>query len=141
MTLLIDTNVILDIIEKREPFFQDSFSVLQQATVLKQKILFSASSVKDVFYLVKRHSGSIEIANSALTKLLSLVQICDTSADDVKTARTYSIVDFEDAVLTATAVREKADYIISRNVKDFANFNIKAISPTDYISMIADIEK
>ena len=50
MTLLIDTNAILDIIEKRELFFQDSFSVLQQATVLKQKILFSASSVKDIFF-------------------------------------------------------------------------------------------
>ena len=139
MTLLIDTNVILDIIEKREPFFQDSFSVLQQATILKQKILFSASSVKDIFYLVKRHSGSIETANSALTKLLSLVQICDTSADDVKTARTYEIVDFEDAVLAATAVRENADYIISRNVKDFTDFRVKAITPTDYISKMANI--
>ena len=138
MTLLIDTNVILDIIEKREPFFQDSFSVLQQATIFKQKILFSASSVKDIFYLVKRHSGSIETANSALTKLLSLVQICDTSADDVKTARTYEIVDFEDAVLAATAVRENADYIISRNVKDFTDFRVKAITPTDYISKMAN---
>ena len=139
MTLLIDTNVILDIIEKREPFFQDSFYVLQQATILKQKILFSASSVKDIFYLVKRHSGSIETANSALTKLLSLVQICDTSADDVKTAKTYEIVDFEDAVLAATAIRENADYIISRNVKDFTDFRIKAITPADYISKMANI--
>jgi len=140
MTLLIDTNVILDILEKREPFFQDSFSVLKQATVLKNRILFSASSVKDVFYLVKRHTGSIETANSALTRLLTLVQICDTSADDVKAARTYAIIDFEDAVLAATAMRENADYIISRNTKDFANFPVKAISPADYISMMNSVK-
>jgi len=134
MTLLLDTNIILDIFEKREPFFQDSFSVLHQATVLKQKILFSASSVKDIFYLIKRHTGSIETANSALMKLFTLVQICDTSADDIKTAKTYAMADFEDAVLAATAVRENADYIITRNIKDFTGFQVKAITPTDYIS-------
>ena len=134
MTLLIDTNVILDILEKREPFFQDSFSMIQQATISKQRILFSASSVKDIFYLMKRHTGNIETAKSALTKLLTLVQICDTSADDIATARTYSIVDFEDAVLAATAVRENADCIISRNIKDFVNSPVKVITPAEYIS-------
>jgi predicted nucleic acid-binding protein len=50
MTILIDTNVILDILEKREPFFQTSFAVLKQAVIAKHKnLLFSASSVKDVF--------------------------------------------------------------------------------------------
>ena len=134
MTLLIDTNVILDVLEKREPFFHDSFSALRLATVSKHKILFSASSVKDVFYLVRSHTGSVENAKSAVTKLLTLVQVCDTLASDINTAETYAIADFEDAVLAATAVREKADYIISRNQKDFAGSTVKAISPSDYIS-------
>ncbi|MDR0474058.1 MAG: PIN domain-containing protein [Treponema sp.] len=121
MTLLIDTNVILDIIEKREPFFQASFAVIQQAVVSKHKSLFCASSVKDIFYLVKRHTGSIEIAKTAVTQLLTLVHICDTTADDIKKARALAMTDFEDAVLVATGVRENADCIISRNIKDFTN--------------------
>ena len=133
MILLIDTNVILDILEKREPFFQDSYTALEQATISNHRILFSASSVKDIYYMVRSHTGNIETAKTALTKLLTLVQICDTYADDIKTARTFAISDFEDAVLAATAVRETANFIISRNVKDFVNSPVKAISPTDYI--------
>jgi len=134
MTLLIDTNVILDILEKREPFFAASFAALQQATVSKHRILFSASSVKDIFYLMRSHTGNTEKAKSAVTKLLTLVQVCDTLASDINTAGTYTIADFEDAVLAATAARENADYIISRNKNDFANSPVKAISPSDYIS-------
>jgi predicted nucleic acid-binding protein len=133
MTVLIDTNVILDILEKREPFFQDSFAVFQQMVVSQHKSLFSASSVKDVFYLVKRHTGSIETAKAAVTKLLTLVHICDTTADDIKMARTFTMADFEDAVLAATGVRENADCIISRNIKDFTGSPIKVISPADFI--------
>jgi len=134
MILLIDTNVILDILEKREPFFQASFAALQQATVSRHRILFSASSVKDIFYLVRSHTGSTEKAKSAVTKLLALVQVCDTLADDISTAETYAIADFEDAVLAATAARENADFIISRNQRDFVGSPVKAISPSDYIS-------
>jgi predicted nucleic acid-binding protein len=134
MTILIDTNVILDVLEKREPFFQDSFAVFQQAVVSKYKSLFSASSVKDIFYLVRHHTGSIETANAAVTRLLTLVNICDTTADDIKTARTFAMSDFEDAVLAATSMREKADCIITRNIKDFTGSPVKVISPADFIS-------
>jgi predicted nucleic acid-binding protein len=136
MTLLIDTNVILDILEKREPFFQASFAVFKQAVIFKHKTFFSASSVKDVYYLVKHHTGSVETAKAAVTQLLTLVHICDTAAEDIKTARTFAMPDFEDAVLAAAGVREKADYIISRNVKDFTNSPVKVISPDDFISNV-----
>jgi predicted nucleic acid-binding protein len=133
MTILIDTNVILDILEKREPFFQDSFAVFQQAVVSRHKTLFSASSVKDVFYLVERHTGSVETAKAAVTQLLALVHICDTTADDITTARTFPMTDFEDAILAATGMRENADCIITRNTKDFTGSPIKVITPADFI--------
>jgi predicted nucleic acid-binding protein len=136
MTISIDTNIILDIFEKRELFFQASFAVFHQVVVSKHKIIFSASSVKDVFYLVKRHTGSIEIAKAAITQLLALVHICDTTIDDIKAARTFAMTDFENAVFATTGVRENADCIISRNVKDFTDSPIKVLSPTDFISNI-----
>ena len=132
MILLIDTNVILDIIESREPFFQSSFAVLNAAATLKHTCLFSASSVKDIFYLVRRHTGSIELGQAAITQLSSLVHICDTSAEDIKTASSFKINDFEDAVLAATAQREKAGYIITRNAKDFTGSPVPAITPEEF---------
>ena len=99
-------------------------------------MFFSASSVKDIYYLVKRHSGSIAQAHAAVIHLSSLVQICDTAARDIQAALEFKMADFEDAVLAAAAQREKANFIITRNVKDFANSPVPAITPKEFISKI-----
>jgi predicted nucleic acid-binding protein len=135
MTLLFDTNVILDIIESREPFFQSSLMAVKQAAIAQYKCLFSASSVKDIFYLVKRHTGNVKMAATAIAQLSTLVDICDTSASDIQNALTLKMADFEDAVLASTALRENTDYIITRNAKDFSNSPVPVISPDDFISL------
>jgi predicted nucleic acid-binding protein len=135
MTLLFDTNVILDIIESRELFFQSSFAAVKQATIARHKCLFSASSVKDIFYLVRHHTGSAKMAAAAIAQLSTLIDICDTSAGDIQNALTLKMADFEDAVLASTALRENAGYIITRNTKDFLNSPVPVISPDDFISM------
>jgi hypothetical protein len=68
-------------------------------------------------------------------KLLTLVDICDTSAGDIQNALTLNMADFEDAVLASTALRENAGYIITQNAKDFFNSPAPVISPEDFISM------
>jgi predicted nucleic acid-binding protein len=136
MILLFDTNVILDIIESREPFFQSSFAAVKQTASAQYKCLFSASSVKDIFYLVKRHTKSTKTATAAIAQLSTLVDICDTSASDIQNALTLNMADFEDAVLASTALRENTDYIITRNTKDFSNSPVPVISSDDFISML-----
>jgi predicted nucleic acid-binding protein len=138
MILLFDTNIILDIIEAREPFFQSSLAAVKQAAVSRHKCLFSASSVKDIFYLVKHHTGSAEPARAAVTQLSTLVCICDTSAEDIKAAIALKMTDFEDAVLAATARRENAEYIITRNTADFTGSPVEAVTPDDFLVKMAE---
>jgi predicted nucleic acid-binding protein len=134
MILLFDTNILLDILEERQPFFEDSYKSLDIAIALDAQCIFSASSVKDIYYVIRKNTGSRLQAKTAITKLLLLVSVCDTIAADIHVAHNFSMPDFEDAVLAATAQREMADYIITRNTGDFTGSPVPAISPKNFIA-------
>jgi predicted nucleic acid-binding protein len=72
-------------------------------------------------------------AKDAVVALLQLVSVCDTAASDVTVALTLGIPDFEDAILAATAKREKTEFIITRNERDFSQSPVPALSPTDFL--------
>ena len=133
MKVLIDTNVIIDILEHREPFFQDSYRLLQLGLQGQLDALMSAGAVTDVYYIINR---SIHDAGKAKEKILSLkalIIICDTTALDINTALTLNMPDFEDAVIAAIAKREKADYIVTRNEADYTDSPVPAISPNRFL--------
>jgi predicted nucleic acid-binding protein len=65
-----------------------------------------------------------------------ILNLADTTGVDIKTAIASDFRDFEDAVLSATAAREKADYIITRNSNDFANSPVKALSPEEFVEIL-----
>ena len=64
---------------------------------------------------------------------MKVVTAVDTKAVDLQEAIKLSFPDFEDAVMAATAERENADYIITRNAGDFKKSNIPAISPANFL--------
>jgi predicted nucleic acid-binding protein len=129
MKALIDTNVIVDVLERREPFFQDSYRLLQCAVEGKLEAFMSAGSVTDVYYIISRSIHNAAAARQKIIGLSALVNFRDTLASDINSALTINMVDFEDAVIAAIAKREKADYIVTRNEADFKNAPVPAISP------------
>ena len=74
----------------------------------------------------------------ALTNILSIFPLIDTTADDIKNALTNPMQDFEDAVLTESARREGIKYILTRNEKDFASSPIPAYSPGLFLQLFDD---
>lgn len=133
MRILIDTNVILDILLKREPFFKSSYDALKQAMVNDTECLVSATAITDIFYLLRKGLGDAGRAKAKMEHLLQLISIADVLALDIQTALSDSMPDFEDAVVHAVAARNKADYILTRNTKDFNGTVISAITPQDFI--------
>ncbi len=105
MTILFDTNVIIDIFQVREPFFEDSYKALK----------------------------SKEIAMENIERISMLVTFADVLGIDIHTAMESSLADFEDAVVDAVAERNNASYIVTRNIKDFVGSDVPAITPTDFI--------
>lgn len=134
MNLLIDTNVILDILGKREPFFQDSYAALQKAVKEETECLVSVSAVTDIFYLLRKSLHSAERAKEQLEQLSQLVTFADVQGMDVQTALMRKMPDFEDAVVDAVAERNGSGYILTRNVKFFSESIIPAITPTDFLN-------
>ena len=133
MRILIDTNIILDIMQKREPFFTDSYRVLRGAIESDTECLIFASSATDIFYMLRKSLGSAQAAKDQLEQLAQLVTFADVQGMDIHTALMRAMPDFEDAVVDAVAERSGASYIVTRNIKDFAGSVVPAILPADFL--------
>lgn len=133
MRILIDTNIILDIFQKREPFFADSYQALHKAIEADVECLISASAATDIFYMLRKFLKSAEQAKERIEQLSQLVAFADVRGMDIHTALMRSVSDFEDAVVDAVAERNGASYILTRNIKDFAGSAVPAITPTDFL--------
>lgn len=119
--------------QKREPFFTDSYRVLRGAIESDTECLISASSATDIFYMLRKSLGSAQAAKDQLEQLAQLVTFADVQGMDIHTALMRAMPDFEDAVVDAVAERSGASYIVTRNIKDFAGSVVPAILPADFL--------
>lgn len=134
MNILLDTNVILDILQKREPFFADSYKALRKALESDTTCLISATAATDIFHVLRKALQSSEKARGHIEQLSQLVTFADVQGVDIHTALMRSMPDFEDAVVDAVAERNAASYIVTRNLKDFAGSVVHAITPAEFLN-------
>ena len=133
MKVLLDTNILLDIVEKREPHFFNSYQIFLKSAERKIEAIIGASSVTDIYYVTKRNCKSATQATGYIVDMLKVVTAVDTKAADIQEAIRLNFSDFEDAVIAATAAREKTDFIISRNTSDFMKSTVPVMSPSDFL--------
>lgn len=130
MKVLIDTNVILDVLCSRQAFLEDAAKVFKLCEVSKISGYISALSVPNIVYIMRKELD-VEKIKETLEKLSLIFTIADLKADDLKKAAGMNFKDYEDAVQSACASRIRADYIITRNIKDFAGSRVTAIRPSE----------
>lgn len=133
MRILIDTNVILDIVQKREPFFADSYQALRKAIETDVECLISASAATDIFYMLRKAFQSPQKAKDWIEQLSRIVAFADVQGVDIHTTLMRSMPDFEEAVVDAVTERIGASYILTRNIKDFAGSTVPAITPAEFL--------
>ena len=134
MRVLVETDVILDILQKREPFFTDSYRALRRALENDAECLISASAATDIFYVLRKSLGSAQQAKEHIDQLAQVVSFADEQGMDIHTALMRAMPDFEDAVVDAVAERSGASYILTRNIKDFTGSVVPAILPADFLN-------
>lgn len=134
MKVLADTNVILDILLKREPHFTASYTVLDLAAQGKIKVLLTASCVTDIHYLLRRSGLDPTAAKTALLQLLTIIELADVRPVDIERALYSKMTDFEDALVAEVADRTQCSHIITRNIKDFSDAKVPALTPLDFIA-------
>ena len=129
MRLMIDTNIILDVLLKREPFYKDSKAILNMCEQKMIQGFVSASTITDIFYITRKALGSTEDTYRVIGKILEIVKILSVTNDDVIRAFQQKARDFEDCLLATCAKSNKCDAIVTRNARDFLAFNIPLIDP------------
>ena len=135
MTVLIDTNIILDVFCKRPDFYEDSAKVFKLCEVKRISGVISALSIPNIMYILRKELDAKK-TKEILDKLSLIFSIADLKADDLKKAADMEFKDFEDAVQSACAARIKANYIITRNIRDFTMSKVAAIKPTELLKRI-----
>lgn len=135
MKVLVDTNIILDVLCNRQGFAEDSAKVFKLCEVKKITGYISALSIPNITYIMRKELDR-ERVREILEKLSLIFEIVDLRADDLKRASVLDFKDYEDAIQSTQAVRIKANYIITRNIKDYNNSKVTAIKPSELIERI-----
>lgn len=135
MKVLIDTNVILDVLCKREGFFEDADKIFKLCEVKKIEGYISALSISNLVYIMRKELDAEKI-KEVLQQLSLIFKITDMKADDLKKAADMNFKDYEDALQSVCAVRLKANYIITRNIKDFTDSKVMAIKPSELLERL-----
>ena len=118
MRLLIDGNILLDVLQKREPHYDDSARVWKMCETDLAEGYVSALTFADLVYVMRKELDAEKISE-VFRKMSLIFSFEDLTASDISAAADMQWDDFEDAVQAATAKRIHADHIITRNVKDF----------------------
>jgi len=136
MNVLIDTNVVLDQLVKREPFYENA----ERIRLLSEKGLItsyiSASAVTDIYYIARKELGDKNTAIDLLNDLLKTTNVAAVTETSIHEALNLKWDDFEDAVQYVAGQNVSADYIITRNSNDFSGSKIDVISPEDFLKKI-----
>lgn len=130
--VVIDNNIFLDLFLKRELFFDNALKIMNMLDNGELTGLVNSNSITDIYYFLKKEYGH--------KKALEFIEAIDNSATIVKVGRNdimnsmlLNFNDLEDSLVSYCAEREKADYIVTRNGKDFLESRIEALSPEEFL--------
>lgn len=135
MVLLIDANIILDVLLNRSEFVKDSSMIWKLCETKKAKGYVSALTFANLVYIMRKQLEPKKIED-VYRKLNLLFEFTDFSVADLARASELRWEDFEDAIQNVTAERIHADYIITRNVRDFSKSKVIAFTPSELLARI-----
>jgi predicted nucleic acid-binding protein len=116
MKILLDTNVIMDALQERQPFDLAAKEILVRGQKGLIDIAFTANAATDIFYLYTK-ARNLQSARSALAFLLDTFRVVAVTHDDCLAAMKLPIDDFEDAIVAACSEKDGVNYIVTRDEK------------------------
>ncbi|MDR1452855.1 MAG: PIN domain-containing protein [Candidatus Margulisbacteria bacterium] len=132
MNILLDTNIILDVLLKRSPFYIEALKIFELAETGKINGFISATTFTDIYYLVRKAVGNKNV-QKILHQLTTIFTILAVAEPEILNALNLQWKDFEDAVQYATALGAQMDGIVSRNKQDYQNSKIPLYEPAEFL--------
>lgn len=133
--VLFDLNIILDVLQERKEFYEFSARLLAYAETGRIQGWLAAHSITTLFYLIAK-DRSPEEARVTVTSLLQFLKIAPVDQLTVEQALNLPYRDFEDAVQMMAALQVKADYLLTRNVRDFQPAPLEVIQPVELLAIL-----
>lgn len=135
MRAMLDLNVVLDVVQLRHPHYQDSAQVLSRARLGELEAVLPSHAITTLHYLLAKTAGKGK-ADQTVDWLLANFAIAEATAPIFRRARELPLSDFEDAVVVSMAEMSACQYIVTRNIDDFAGAPVPAIAPRDFLVLL-----
>lgn len=134
MRYVLDTNIVLDALCKREPFDSEARALLKEVAAGNVDASITSNSVTDTYYFVRKAFKDADQARAKLQTLLNLLPIIDLTGAQCRAAFGSPVKDYEDAALVECAKDNGCDCIITRNTRDFSHAPILVCSPAEALT-------
>lgn len=136
MVILIDTNVALDFMTMRQPFYDDARNIIRLCANERIQGFIAFHSLPNIFYILRKSYSDAD-RRSMLKKLCLVLQVTGASHEKVCDAiERDDFLDFEDCLQDECAKEVSADFIVTRNIGDFRCSKVKAIKPHDFLALV-----
>lgn len=138
MKLLIDTNVVLDVLLRREPFFRTAAEVLSLTQRDEVREYVSASAITDIYYIANKQMKDRDAVRDLLKRLLMVVSVAAVSEREIQNALNLAWGDFEDSVQYSVALMNEMDGIVTRNPSDYQAANMRIWLPEQALELFTN---
>ena len=132
--ILVDTNVVLDLLGKRESFLKEAQELFTLGDKGKVKLFVSALTFANTYYILSQQL-KISSARKVLRQFKVLVEVVPIDDKVIELALDSEFKDFEDAIQYYSAIENGVRIIITRNQKDFKHSKIPVLSAKEYLGM------
>ena len=133
---LLDTDVLVDVALEREQHAGPSGEAINLLQRERESLFVAWHTVSNLYYNIARQR-SAAVARDVVANLLNFVDVVPTGTEDLRHALTLPMTDFEDAMQAAAARACDARFIVTRNVRDFAQSPIPSITPADVVAELS----
>lgn len=138
MRALIDTCVVIDALQAREPFAEDARQIFLAVANKRVMGFLTVKSAADIYYITHRYTHNDQDTRKVLSTLFSLFELLDTAGMDCRKAISSELTDYEDAMMSETALRCGMDCIVTRNLRDYEKAPVQVYSPSAFLTQIEE---
>ena len=133
--LFIDTNIVIDLLGEREPFYDSIAKIATLADKGKIQLIVSALTYSTVYYLLSRYEDK-ELVKEKIRQFKVIAETSDLTDKIIDKGLLSKFRDFEDSLQYYCAVETECNILITRNGKDFKESEIAVLTPEEYLSSL-----
>lgn len=137
MRILIDTNVVLDFLQERQPFVENAARIFERIDTSEIEGFIAATTITNIYYIIRRAAGAV-VAQNAIIQVMTDLNICAVDRDVMEQAIALNFRDFEDAVQYVCGVVHDVDAIVTRDKSGFVGAEIPVVLPEELDTIISN---